>query len=60
LTGTNLLPQVLEMLASQIRSSYAAAFSLAPSGSPKRHKIQVALKNKKLGKIEAGDRNLIY
>jgi hypothetical protein len=60
LKGTNLLPGVLKSIAEEIANDYVVGFVPTSSGEPKRHKIQVVLRDKNRGKITGGERTLVH
>jgi VWFA-related protein len=60
LSNTNFLPAVLKSISKLIEDDYVAGFNPASTGGRKRHKVQVVLRNKNLGRIIGGSINVVH
>jgi hypothetical protein len=56
--GTNVLPSILKAVSGEVRSDYIAGFYVPAVGDKKRHRIEVVLRSKTLGKLYGGSRTL--
>lgn len=60
LAGSGFLPGLLKSIAKLVQDNYVAGFVPVRSDPPKRHRVELALKNKNRGRVVVGIRNLIY
>ena len=52
--------RIFQWLGEQIRSDYLAGFYAPSPGQPKPHKIEVALKDSKRGKLAGSAQTIVY
>jgi len=57
---TDTLSQILAAMAGQVMFEFVAGFSPPPSGTPRKHKVEVRLRSKDLGKIRGGTRTIFH
>jgi len=60
LAGTNMIPQVLQTLAENLRRTYVVGFTPQQSSKPKRHKIQISLRTSGRGSLAGASRTITY
>ena len=60
LGGSNPLPALLKSIAKLIQDEYVVGFTPASAGEAKRHKVEIVVRDKNLGKPVKGTRTLVY
>jgi len=60
LGGSGFLPGLLKSVSKLVRDNYVVGFVPVASDPPKRHKIELTLKNKNRGRVIIGVRNLTF
>lgn len=60
LAGTGFLPGLLKSVSKLVQDQYVIGFVPSRTDPPKRHRVELVLKNKNRGRIAVGIRNLIY
>jgi VWFA-related protein len=54
------MKQVLGAMVDEVRTEYTIGFPIEPSDNPKKHRLEVKLVNKELGKVRGGTRTLVH
>jgi hypothetical protein len=60
LSGSRFLPGLLKSIAKLVQDSYVVGFVPARSEPPKRHRVEIRLKDRNRGRVVVGIRNLTY
>lgn len=61
MTSVDVVRQIVQVVAEQVRWQYVAAFKPTPSsGKPKSNKVEIRLRSKKFGEVLGGKRTVIH
>ena len=60
ISNQDVLPGILKSLATHIRYDYVAGFSPSTSGGRKKHKVEIVLRNGKMGEVSGGVRTVVH
>jgi len=58
--GPGVLRQIVAGLAARVQTEYVLGFTPESSGTPRRHKLEVRLRDKSLGQIVGGKRQVVH